>query len=362
MSRVSQEQVVKVVRTALPPLAALFAVCLVVWLLSPAPPPAPVVATTEEEPPPPPYPGVSLEQVISKPTMEPWGIAGDEKGRLLVTDRRSNDLLVLSHKGEIISSARKANENNKVLNEPTGLCWDSHTKSIFVADSGNHRVAVFDEKAKLKFSFGRKGAKNGEFSRPVGIASNGRGKLFVVQVDDARLQVFDTKGNFIQEKKATELGMDYLWDVTCMPSGGVGLSSALGGLTIYDESLKPKASLANRGIGRGNYLFTTGLAADGEGRVLACAKTQGKVMLLSPPSKRSPRGHVLTEILSTDGPDYGAVKPAMLASYGTISAKKQVKEQMQHSLRYPMDVAFLPGKRLAVAERGNGRVLVFKEL
>ena len=360
MPRMSQEQIVKILRTALPPFLALCAVVLVVWSLSPTPPPPTKIA--QEPPPIPPYNGVSLECVITKPAMEPWGVAGIPSGKILVTDRRTNDLLILNSKGETITSARKNSEDKDILQEPTGLCWDEQSKSIFVTDTGHHRVAVFDENAQLKFTFGRKGQNRGEFSRPVGIASNGKGKIFVVQVDEARLQVFDTKGQFIEAKKADELGMDYLWDVACLPSGCVGLSSALGGLTIYDERLKPKASLADRGMGRGYYLFTTGLAADDEGRVLACAKTQGKVMLLSPPTEHAPRGHVLTEILSTDGPDYGAVKKAMLASYGTMAANEQVKEQMQHSLRYPMDVAFLPGKRLAVAERGNGRVLVFKEL
>ena len=356
----SQEQVVKILRTALPPFLALCAVVLVVWSLSPTPPPPPQIAS--EEPIIPPYNGLSLECVITKPAMEPWGVAGIPNGRILVTDRRTNDLLILNTNGDIVTSARRMSADKDILQEPTGVCWDRHSNSIFVADTGHNRVAVFDEKAKLKFTFGRKGQNRGEFNRPVGIAANGQGKVFVVQVDEARLQVFDTKGQFIEAKKAEELGMDYLWDVACMPSGCVGLSSALGGLTIYDERLKPKASIANRGIGRGNYLFTTGLAADDEGRVLACAKTQGKVMLYSPPTKHSPRGHVLTEILSTDGPEYGAVKKAMLASHGTMTANEQVKELMQHSLRYPMDATFLPGKRLAVAERGNGRVLVFKEL
>jgi len=358
MSRMSQEQVIRTLRKFLPPLALLGAVVLVLWALTPATPPTP---TDSPVPVRPSYPGVSLVRTITTPRFEPWGIAAADGGRLLVTDRATNDLLVFDGDGALVASARRRANGVELLDEPTGVCRDAARRRIYVADSGHHRIAVFDDDLSMTGSFGGPGTAPGQFDRPVGIAVDGRGRVFVAQVDSARLQVFDGDGTVLQVKTADELGMDFLWDVACLPGGGVALSSALGGLTLYDEALHPTASVADRGRGRGLYLFTTGVAVDESGRLLVCAKTQGKVMLFEPPTADAPRGTLLAEVQSTDGPEYAAAPPPMLASLGTTAARTQIREHLQHTLQYPMDVTFLPGRRFAVAERGNGRVLVFEE-
>ncbi len=59
--------------------------------------------------------------------------------------------------------------SNSQFNIPSGIAVDS-TQNIYVADSNNHRIEVFDSAGNFKFKFGSSGSGNGQFSYPFGIA------------------------------------------------------------------------------------------------------------------------------------------------------------------------------------------------
>jgi DNA-binding beta-propeller fold protein YncE len=64
-------------------------------------------------------------------------------------------------------------------------------------DGVNSRVVVVDSEGVRKFSFGRKGTGEGEFARPLGIDISDGGKVFIADTGNHRIQVFDLKGNFL---------------------------------------------------------------------------------------------------------------------------------------------------------------------
>jgi len=70
--------------------------------------------------------------------------------------------------------------------QPLGLA--RHKTEIFVADSENHRIQVFDLLGKFLRCFGKKGELPGDFNRPasVGIC---RGKVVVSEFSGRRMQV-----------------------------------------------------------------------------------------------------------------------------------------------------------------------------
>ena len=61
---------------------------------------------------------------------------------------------------------------------------------ILVADSGNHRVAIFDEDGKLVHSFGCHGSADGQFDSPHGIALSPTGSIYVTDTKNRRIQIF----------------------------------------------------------------------------------------------------------------------------------------------------------------------------
>ncbi len=69
---------------------------------------------------------------------------------------------------------------------------------IFVTDGyGNRRVVHFDANGKYINEWGQAGAEPGQFALPHSIVGDSRGRLYVADRENARIQVFDTKGKLL---------------------------------------------------------------------------------------------------------------------------------------------------------------------
>lgn len=69
--------------------------------------------------------------------------------------------------------------------------------SIYVADSGNHRIQLFDPEGNFLVSWGSEGAGPGQFSEPWGIAVGPEGTVYVADTWNHRLQAFSRTGEFL---------------------------------------------------------------------------------------------------------------------------------------------------------------------
>src|SRR5262249_41195358 len=83
------------------------------------------------------------------------------------------------------------------LNQPTDMAV-TPAGDVFVADGyGNARVVHFDKARKYVKEWGELGSKPGQFSIPHAIAVDSKGRLYVADRNNVRVQVFDQKGNLI---------------------------------------------------------------------------------------------------------------------------------------------------------------------
>lgn len=83
---------------------------------------------------------------------------------------------------------------NDVLVAPNG--------DIFVAEGHggpNSRILKFNKDGKLIKSIGKKGSGRGEFDQPHALAMDSRGRLFVGDRSNNRIQILDQEGNFIEQ-------------------------------------------------------------------------------------------------------------------------------------------------------------------
>lgn len=91
--------------------------------------------------------------------------------------------------------------NVNIIAEPlktTAIMGSSLLAYLYVVDSGNNRVQVFDYSGNFKFSFGSYGTGNGQFDNPYGITSDNN-YLWVTDSGNHRVQKFTLQGVYVEQ-------------------------------------------------------------------------------------------------------------------------------------------------------------------
>ena len=73
------------------------------------------------------------------------------------------------------------------------------TGHIFVTDINQHRIMIFDSSGNYLNSFGSSGLGDGQFNNPKGITVNSTDHIFVFDSYNDRIQIFDPSGNYLAQ-------------------------------------------------------------------------------------------------------------------------------------------------------------------
>ena len=95
--------------------------------------------------------------------------------------------------------------------------------NVYVVDTGNKRVQVFDADGNYLREFGGAGEEAGEMDEPVGIAVSDVGHVYVADTWNRRVQVFAREGIFLRQ-----------WDV---PTWGTGDPEEKPYLAVTDDAV-----------------------------------------------------------------------------------------------------------------------------
>jgi len=113
----------------------------------------------------------------------PSGIALGPEGRVFVADADLRRVVMLDRNGKGIGVIGRDQ-----LLRPTGLAWDATTALLYVADTQDHQIKVFDMTGRLVRQIGQRGEGPGEFNFPTYLAL-APGRLIVADTMNARIQV-----------------------------------------------------------------------------------------------------------------------------------------------------------------------------
>src|SRR6202162_5181646 len=143
------------------------------------------------------------EEVITEGLVSPGSLAIDRENRLLyVSDIELDQVLV--YDADTLKLKRKIGTtgHNHVLPSPgdfanpTGLAVDQEG-NLYVADTLNNRIEIFDADGKFISAFGKSGDGPGYFARPKGVAIDGDGHIWVADGMQDRVQVFNQEAQLL---------------------------------------------------------------------------------------------------------------------------------------------------------------------
>ena len=79
---------------------------------------------------------------------------------------------------------------------PTGVAVDGEG-NVYVTDTLNNRVEIFDAEGNFISTFGKNGDGPGFLARPKGIAIDCDGHIWIVDAMQSRVQVFNREGQLL---------------------------------------------------------------------------------------------------------------------------------------------------------------------
>ena len=152
--------------------------------------------------------------------LRPHGLRVDGQDNIWVTDKDYNQIHKFSHDGRLLMTIGAKGVPGQDGNHFNGIADLAFTSAgdFYVADGyQNNRIAKFSKDGKFLFEWGSKGDQPGQFNVPHSVAVDAKGRVYVADRSNFRVQVFDSQGRFLRQWKGPEIGCP--WGVTVGPDG-----------------------------------------------------------------------------------------------------------------------------------------------
>jgi uncharacterized protein YjiK len=130
----------------------------------------------------------------------PGGVAVDSNGRMYVPDANNHRVQIFNSDGSYYTTLGNAdcNPDNGIGNAE--FCWPKGVAigpgdAIYVADTDNHRVQIFNSDRIYQNTLGAtgvSGSDNGHFDGPMGVTVDSSGNIYVADAWNHRVQVFNS--------------------------------------------------------------------------------------------------------------------------------------------------------------------------
>ncbi|WP_456381067.1 NHL repeat-containing protein [Thiolapillus sp.] len=212
----------------------------------------------------------------------PVGITTASDGSVLVADRGNHRIQVFDADGKFLKSIATHIGKQKVA--PVDIVLGDNERHLYVTISAPiHRVFVYNNKGRADLVWGKPGSNLGDFRYPAAIALGTHDDIYVVDVFNSRVQVFDFSGKVLATVGSWGVTPGKLFrpkGVTIREDGVIFVSdSYLGVIQVFNADTRYQSVLGNKGD-IGYFDTPTGLATDGKKRLYVAEMLANRVSVL----------------------------------------------------------------------------------
>lgn len=258
------------------------------------------------------------------------GLAIDDSDRLFVADANLHHVVVFNPKHAVEAIITGS------MDQPVGLAIDNENRFLYVADSGRDQILVYDaDTYKLLRNIGTAGKNHtltepGQFSRPVGVAVDSDGNLYVTDTFNNRVEVFDADGEFVSTFGKAGDGPGFL-------ARAKGIAIDCDGHIWVVDSMQNRVQVFNRegklliwfggsGLLPGQMSVPVGIAIDKDNRVFTTEQYPGRLQMF----RYFPQAAAIAEKKRRDEQEAAkaaGAKPAQPKASPTTSSEQTMREK-----------------------------------
>ena len=201
---------------------------------------------------------------------EPWGVAVNKNGEILVADRRGHCISTFSPTGEKLQSFGSEGSGPGQFNSPQGVIVDDDG-NILVADTNNHRIQKFTSDKKYITSVGSYGSKPLQFSSPISLAISPITKKIVISDWNNRVHILNPDLTFHSSIGSRGSGNGQFngpHDVAFDSAGNLYVTDSKNHrIQLFNPEGEFLRQLGNKGKGDGELDFPAGISIDSDDTV-----------------------------------------------------------------------------------------------
>ena len=211
---------------------------------------------------------------------KPVGVAVDGEGKVFVADATVNRVFGYDLKGQLAIAIGREGD----LDSPSGLAVDRERNLLYVADAKKHHVLCYSTvDGSAVHTIGRRGGGPGEFNFPTNLTVNRSGRLYVADTLNFRIQVFNPDGGFLGE-----FGIQGDTPGTLNRPKGVGVDSeghvyvadsSFNNFQIFDAAGQLLLYVGTGGTEPGEFILPAGLCIDDRDRIYVADQGNARVQV-----------------------------------------------------------------------------------
>lgn len=232
-----------------------------------------------------------------------WGITFDKiNKRIIVADSANSRLQTFDRRGVHLQTFPLS---FKML----GVAVHPVNGNIFVSGQDSI-IHVLDDQGKELFTFGSKGAADGQIDLPFGLAFDKKNRLFICDQNNHRVQIFDDQGNHFQSfgTKGIAEGQFYIpYSVAFDKQNRAIIIDNTCRIQIFDEQGNHLRTFGTRGSALNQTIRPFSLTVDPNDTIIVCDNGNNRVQLFDL------EGNHLTSIGTTGTADGQFQAPSCVA-------------------------------------------------